>query len=258
MGSGPTRYDRIGAYYNTWRVPDARIATRLWTELEGMRTVVNVGAGTGAYEPTDHPVVAIEPSSAVMAAQRPAHLPAAILAHAEALPLVDNSVDVAMAVLTVHHWDDPQKGVQEMLRVARRRVCVIAVDPHVQAEMWLFRDYVPKRSASELEAFPSIQRLCRWLSNASVVPVPVPRDCTDGFSLSMWGRPEAVLDPGARTASSRFATMNLSVQQALVQRLTEDLQSGAWDRRHGHLRTLTEYDAGLRLIVADLDPPVRR
>jgi SAM-dependent methyltransferase len=242
------RYDNIGFRYSDRRSADPRIAAVVNAALADARTVVNVGAGTGNYEPTDRDVIAIEPSR-VMAEQRPPHLAPAIAAVAEDLPLDDDSVDAAMAVLTIHHWTDARAGIREMHRVARERVVIVTIDPQVAARMWLFSDYVPGIAARDLEDFPAIETL----GGRSEV-IPVPADCSDGFLLSFWSRPEQVLDPEARAATSGFARLDPDVEAAAVARLNTDLESGAWDARHGHLRTLDEYDAGLRLVVAQAQP----
>jgi SAM-dependent methyltransferase len=242
------RYDNIGFRYSDRRSADPRIAAVIHAALGDARTVVNVGAGTGNYEPADRAVIAIEPSR-VMAEQRPPHLSRAIAAVAEDLPLDDDSVDAAMAVLTIHHWTDVQAGIRELHRVARERVVIVTIDLQVAARMWLFADYVPEIAARDLEEFPAIETL-----EGHCEVIPVPADCSDGFLLSFWSRPEQVLDAEAREATSGFARLDPDLEAAAVARLGADLESGAWDAKHGHLRTLAEYDAGLRLIVAQAQP----
>lgn len=252
LATGGVRYDVIGTGYARRRAADPRIAAAIDAALGDARTVVNVGAGTGSYEPVDRPVTAVEPSVA-MALQRPGHLPAAVLGVAESLPLADGSADAALAVLTVHHWTDQARGLGELRRVARRRVVVLTVDPDVEARMWLFREYAPEIIQRDRREFPSPAQLASWLGvPVTSTVVPVPSDCADGFLLAFWSRPEAVLDPVARGATSGFARMDPSHEQRAVRRLREDLRSGAWDARHGHLRALAELDAGLRLVVAEL------
>lgn len=248
------RYDRIGVGYATRRRPDPRIAARIRVALGDARTVVNVGAGAGNYEPTDRRVVSVEPST-VMAAQRPPDLPPALLGVAEDLPFVDKSVDAVLGILTLHHWNDIEAGVSEAIRVARRRVVFVTIDPEVEANMWLFREYIPDVAARDAVEFPSIQTLFgRFGSQAGIQVVPVPRDCTDGFLLSFWGNPEGLLDADARKATSGFARLNPDTEAEAVARLARDLDTGAWDESHGELRRLSEYDAGLRLFVAELQP----
>jgi SAM-dependent methyltransferase len=237
------RYDEIGAGYAARRRADPRIAARIHAALGDAQTVVNVGAGSGSYEPTDRPVVAIEPSK-VMALQRPPHLPPAVIGTAEALPLASNSADAVMAVLTIHHWTDVQAGIREMQRVARERIVIVTIDPGVQARMWLFSEYIPEVAARDMEEFPAIDTLP---GTSEVIPVPC--DCSDGFLLSFWSRPERVLDSEARAATSGFARLDPAVEAAVVARLASDLETGTWDAKHGDLRRLPEFDAGLRLLT---------
>jgi SAM-dependent methyltransferase len=251
MASGGVRYDAIGHGYADYRRADPRIAAAVQGALGDARTVINVGAGTGSYEPTDRPVIPIEPSTA-MAMQRSAALTPAVLGVAESLPLADATVDAAMAVLTVHHWSDLGRGLAELVRVARRRIVLLTIDPEVQASLWLFREYFPEILAQDRQDFPTPARLCAALGPTRVIDVPVPRDCTDGFILSFWGRPEAVLDPAARAATSGFARMDDERETAAVARLGLDLASGGWDKANGHLRALFTLDVGLRLTVTEL------
>jgi SAM-dependent methyltransferase len=248
----PARYDAIGVGYAAQRRADPRIGARIDAALGDAVSVVNVGAGAGSYEPADRAVVAVEPSP-VMAAQRSRHLPPAVLAVAERLPFADKSADAVMAVLTMHHWSDKQAGIREAIRVARRRVVLVTVDPEVEARMWLFQDYVPEVAAADATEFPAIRTLVRWLApNVLCHAIPVPADCTDGFLLSFWSTPERVLDADARRATSGFARLAPDVEERAVTALAQDLASGAWDEKYGDLRGLTEYDAGLRLVVAEL------
>jgi SAM-dependent methyltransferase len=245
------RYDRIGDGYARTRREDPRFAARIHAALGDARTVANVGAGTGSYEPRDRHVVAIEPSD-VMAAQRPPELAPAIRASAGALPLRDASVDAAMAILTVHHWDaDQERGVRELRRVARGPVVVLTYDPRVSGATWLIADYLPEVAALDDAIFPHPEQLAAWLGgDVAIEPVPIPRDTPDWMLGSFWGHPERVLDAAARAATSGFARMAPAVVERCVAAVERDLASGAWDARHGHLRELDAYDAGLRLVVA--------
>lgn len=252
MSTGGVRYDTIGRGYATHRRADPRIAAAVHAALGDARTVVNVGAGTGSYEPTDRPVIPVEPSTA-MALQRDHALPPAVLGVAESLPLADDSADAAMAVLTMHHWADVDRGLAELVRVARRRIVLLTIDVAVAETMWLLREYVPEAAERDRREFPAIPRLIRTLGAVTtVVTVPVPADCVDGFGLAFWSRPEAVLDAGARAAVSAFARMDQARETAAVARLARDLETGEWDRRHGHLRALSELDVGLRLVITDV------
>lgn len=244
------RYQQIGHGYARMRREDPRLARRIVAALGEARTIVNVGAGAGSYEPHDRYVIAVEPSD-VMAAQRPAGLPPAIAATAGALPLRDRSVDAAMAILTIHHWDaEQERGVRELRRVARGPVLILTYDPAVSSEMWLMADYLPEVSALDRRIFPSLERLSEWLGGRTEVEeVAIPRDTPDWTLGSFWAHPERVLDPAARAATSGFARMSPAVVERVAEAVRRDLDSGAWDQRHGHLRELAAFDAGLRLVV---------
>jgi SAM-dependent methyltransferase len=250
QGTAPSRYERIGRDYAHTRREDPRLARRIHGRLGNARSVVNVGAGTGSYEPRDRHVIAIEPSR-VMAAQRPRELAPAIRAGAGELPLRDDSVDAAMAVLTIHHWDeDQERGAREMRRVARDAVVILTYDATVSGQMWLMSDYLPEVAELDLRIFPSAGLIAEWLGGTTVVEaVPIPRDTPDWTLGSFWAHPERALDPAARNATSGFARMSAAVVSRVVQAIGRDLESGAWDRRYGHLRELDEFDSGLRLMT---------
>jgi SAM-dependent methyltransferase len=245
------RYDTIGHGYAQTRREDPRFRARIHGALGNARTVVNVGAGTGAYEPWDRHVIAIEPSD-VMAAQRPDDLAPAIRASAGAIPLRDRSVDAAMAVLTVHHWDeDRETGVRELRRVARGPVVVLTYDATISAAMWLMADYLRELAALDLRTFPPPEQIAEWIGgDVRIDAIPIPRDTPDWMLGSFWAHPERVLDADARAATSGFARMPADVVERVVSEVSRDLADGRWDARHGHLRSLDALDVGLRLIVA--------
>ena len=245
------RYDRIGGGYSLTRREDPRIASAIRDALGEARSIVNVGAGTGSYEPDDRYVIAVEPSD-VMAAQRPPTIPPALRASAGELPLRDDSVDAAMALVTIHHWDDElERGIQELRRVARDTVVILTYDPTVSGEMWLMADYLPEVAELDRKVFPSPQLLVGWLSGRTRVEVvPIARDTPDWMLGSFWAHPERVLDERARKATSGFARLEPSTVARVVRDVRRDLDSGVWDERHGRLRQLDSFDAGLRLIVA--------
>ncbi|MFN8188245.1 MAG: methyltransferase domain-containing protein [Gaiellales bacterium] len=245
------RYDRIGEGYSRTRREDQHIATAIRSALGDARSVVNVGAGAGSYEPDDRYVIAIEPSD-VMAAQRPRTAAPALRASAADLPLRDNSTDAAMAVLTVHHWDDELKrGLRELRRVARDAVVILTYDPQVSGEMWLMADYLPEVARLDRRIFPEPRLLAGWLGGrARIEVVPIRRDTPDWMLGSFWAHPERVLDERARNATSGFARMDPAVVDRVVVDVGRDLESGLWDERHGHLRSLDAFDAGLRLVVS--------
>jgi SAM-dependent methyltransferase len=245
-----SRYEAIGHGYARTRREDPRLAAVIHEALGDAKTVVNVGAGAGSYEPRDRHVIAIEPSD-VMAAQRPPDRPPAIRATAGRLPLRDSSADAAMAILTIHHWDHEQeRGVHELRRVARDAVVILTYDPQVSGQMWLMADYLPEVAELDLEIFPGTDQLAAWLGGRTEIhAVEIPRDTPDWMLGSFWAHPERVLDPHARKATSGFARMDDRIVDRVLDTLSADLRDGTWDRRHGRLRQLDALDVGLRMVV---------
>jgi SAM-dependent methyltransferase len=243
-------YDELGRGYARSRREEPAIAVRIERALGDARSVVNVGAGAGSYEPPGREVTAVEPS-AEMISQRPSGAAPAIRASAEALPFDDDSFDAAMAVLTVHHWDDLERGLAEMRRVVRRRVVLVTFDPAPLRELWFVRDYFPAIVGLHAERLGSAA-LAAKLPGARVDPLPVPRQCRDLFFAALWGRPELALDPRVTRPMWVMRRLDPKARSAGLARLAADLESGAWDRRHGELRELEELDVGLRLIVSEL------
>jgi SAM-dependent methyltransferase len=248
--SSPT-YNRMGLNYSDFRQPDPRIEAAIWEALGDARSVVNVGAGAGSYEPSDREVVAVEPSP-VMIAQRPPRAAPALEGVAEALPLDDKSVDAAMGVLTVHHWPDLEAGLVEMQRAARRRIVLLTLDAEAASEAWLIKDYFPEAGSMDRDVMPSRERIRANLPSASIEPVPVPRGCLDGFTIALWDRPEWLLDPEVRRASSIWHRMPPKAAERGLERLRIELESGQWDEKYGHLHAQDELDVGLRLVRAEL------
>lgn len=244
-------YDTIGRNYATLRRPDPRIAASIHRALGDAERVLNVGAGAGSYEPTDRPVVAVEPS-AEMIRQRPAHAAPVVQASAEAMPFEDAAFDASMAILTVHHWQDREAGLHEMRRVTRGRIVLLTVDPAVQT-FWL-NDYVPELSRTSRARMPSAQELEAWLGPTRTEVVPIPHDCTDGFLCAYWRRPSAYLDADVRAAISVFA--ELGDVAAPLARLAQDLESGDWAGRYRHLLQEEQQDFGYRIVVAEAHPPL--
>lgn len=238
-------YDDIGRGYTGYRRPDPRIARAIHAALGDARSVVDVGAGTGSYEPSDREVVAVEPSS-VMIAQRPRGAAPAVQCSAERLPFGDGAFDAAMAILTVHHWTDLRGGLSEMRRVARDRVVILTWDP-AHPGFWLVRDYFPDLIDIDRRIFPGLAELGEHLGGAEVIPVPIPHDCVDGFLGAYWRRPEAYLDEGARAAISTFARIGDVIPR--IERLAADLEDGQWICRNAEILGLEELDLGYRLVV---------
>ncbi len=246
---GARLYDTIGATYTVTRRTEPRIAAQLWAALGAARTVLNVGAGTGSYEPADRDVTAVEPA-AVMRALRPAGAAPCVAAAAERLPFRDGAFDAAMAFATIHHWADPVAGLREMRRVARRVVVFThdTTDAGWLDRFWLTRDYLPE-VVDLVAGRPTLTELAD-LIGARLEPVPVPWDCADGFFEAYWRRPEAYLDENVRRGISVWARLGPEVERRAVHRLRTDLASGRWAERNRDLLGLDAAELGLRLLVA--------
>jgi SAM-dependent methyltransferase len=242
-------YDTIGATYTVTRRTEPRIAARVWAALGDARTVLNVGAGTGSYEPSDRDVTAVEPS-AVMRAQRPAGAARCVAAIAESLPFEDQSFDAAMAFSSIHHWQDPIAGLREMQRVARRVVVFTCdtTDRSWRHRFWLTRDYLPE-VADLVVGRPSLTEQVRAIE-ARAEAVLIPWDCADGFFEAYWRRPEAYLDESVRRGISIWASVGPEAEQRAVHSLRNDLASGRWAERNRDLVDLDAAELGLRLLIA--------
>ena len=241
-------YDTIGRGYVAHRRVEPTWDAQVARHLSGCRRVVNVGAGTGSYEPPGRDVMAVEPS-ALMRAQRPAGAAPCVAAVAERLPFKDQSFDAAMACSTVHHWPDPIVGLREMRRVARRVVVFTFDDSDTgwSRRFWLTRDYLPE-AADLLGGRPSLTEQARAIG-ARLEPVLVPWDCADGFFEAYWRRPEAYLDESVRRGISVWARVGPEAEQRAVRSLRNDLVSGRWNERNRDLAALDEAELGLRLLV---------
>lgn len=242
-------YDTIGVSYTATRRADPRIAAQIWASLGDARSVVNVGAGTGSYEPFGREVVAVEPS-AVMRAQREEHAAPCVGASAENLPFPDRCFDAAMAVSTVHHWLDPFAGLREMKRVARR-VVVLTFDANEEGwlqRFWLTRDYLPE-FADLMAGWPPLAELAGSIG-ARVEPVQIPWDCADGLFEAYWRRPEAYLEEPVRRGCSVWVRVGPEAEERAVRQLRDDLTSGRWAERNGDVVPLDFADLGLRLLIA--------
>lgn len=246
--AGDVDYAEIGGSYSRYRQPDPIIAAQIHRALGQARTVLNVGAGAGSYEPSHCQVTAVEPSAS-MRAQRPPDLPAAIDAVAEDLPFDDDSFDASMASVTIHQWSDLEAGLFEMRRVTRGPVVLLVCDPAPMMDYWL-SDYIPEVREIEARRFPSLERLKAGLGgNVIVEPVPVPLNCKDGFNEAYYGRPEAFLDRDARLACSSWSFVPTAAIERFEAKLSADLESGEWDRKYGHFRSQPFFDGPLRLVT---------
>jgi SAM-dependent methyltransferase len=252
---GRTLYDRIGHGYSATRQTDPRLAALIWDALGDAQTVLNVGAGAGAYEPRDRSVAAVEPSE-VMIGQRPAGAARAVQASAEALPFADSSFDAVMAVLSDHHWRNRRQGLRELRRVARRRVVLFNADPAEAELFWLTCEYLP----GFLDLIPARYRapgawsseLEQSLGSVRLIAAPIPDDCMDGFYGAFWRRPAAYLDPSVRAGISVFAALDAHDVGRAVDELGADLRSGVWEERHRDLGDRSELHLGYYVAVAEL------
>ena len=247
--AGDADYAAIGIDYARYRRPDPRIAARVSEALGAARTVLNVGAGAGSYEPSDREVTPVEPSAS-MRAQRPAGLATAIDATAEDLPFADGSFDAAMTTFSVHQWGDLRAGLREIRRVTRGPVVMLTGDPDRLRGFWL-NEYVPEVIDTEARRYPSLEALSDGLGGpVTATVVPVPLDCTDGFNEAYYGRPEALLDPAARRSCSAWSFADAAVHDRFTHDLGRDLADGTWESRHGHLRTLPAFEGSLILVTS--------
>ncbi|MDP8913113.1 MAG: class I SAM-dependent methyltransferase [Pseudomonadota bacterium] len=246
--AGDADYGAIGTSYSRYRQPEPAIAMQVLDALGDASTVLNVGAGAGSYEPTDRAVTAVEPSAS-MRSQRPQWLSPAADATAEALPFRDRAFDASMATFTIHQWRDLEKGLAEMRRVTRGPVVILTCDPEALDRFWLHH-YAPEVTAAEAGRYPRLERLVAAFGGmAEIRPVPIPFHCRDGFNEAYYGRPERLLDEGARLACSGWSFVPRPAVERFVRDLTRDLADGTWDRRYGHLRRQPQFDGSLCLII---------
>lgn len=247
--AGDANYGTIGASYSSYRRPEPRIEAMIRLTLGESRTVLNVGAGAGSYEPHDREITAVEPSAS-MRAQRPAHLVAAIDAVAESLPFADDTFDAAMATFTIHQWSNLAAGLAEMRRVARGPVVILTCDPSEVQAFWL-NAYAPDVLATEARRYPSMEAIRAGLgTEIDILPVPVPLNCRDGFNEAYYGRPEMLLDDKARLSCSAWSFVPPDVAAQYVESLRAAIESGAWDRTYGTLRQQPDYRGSLYLVVS--------
>lgn len=246
-------YDELGRGYARTRRADPRIAARIEAALGDARTVLNVGAGAGSYEPADREVTAVEPS-ATMIAQRPAGAAPVVQARAEELPFDDDAFDASMGVLTAHHWTDLDAGLSELQRVTRRRIVLVTFDSAALEGLWIARDYFPQMLELKRRSGITSRGLAEMLSTASVRPLLVPRDCEDHFFAALWARPEMLFDDDLVRPMWVWQSISEEARREGRARLAADLTSGAWEERYGHLREQAELDVGLRIVVSELRP----
>lgn len=243
-------YDRFGQTYSGHRQTDPYIAACVHEALGEAKTILNLGAGAGSYEPDNRYVIALEPSE-VMRAQRMAQgkVPA-LIGKAGALPFDDQAFDASMAMITVHHWPDIAKGLLEMRRVTKHQVVIMTFDPDALTEFWNVH-YFPELIEVERSRYPKIADITNALGGTcEVKSVAVPLDCIDGFQEAFYGRPEAFLDKQVRMSQSAWGFLKAGEEERMVQALADELESGAWNKKYGHLRTQKSFTGALRLIIA--------
>ena len=247
-GGGDVNYGRLASTYSRYRQPDPAIAAFIRSFLGNARSVLNVGAGAGSYEPEDRKVTAVEPSAS-MRAERPIHFPEAIDAIAENLPFADGAFDASMAIFTVHQWADPGAGLLELRRVTQGPVLILTCEPQKLDRFWL-NDYAPEVITTESRRYPATQDIAKKLGAHSVVkPVPIPLQCKDGFNEAYYGRPEMLLFPEARLACSSWSFLAPDAVERFQAHLIRDLKSGAWDKKYGYLRKQPTFEGSLTLII---------
>lgn len=239
-------YDDIGINYSVMRCTDPKIMAQLSVELEGATRIVNIGAGTGSYEPEDLPLVAVEPSSEMIAQRKVGSHPVK-QASAELLPFEDNSFSHAMTILSMHHWADRPRGFSEINRVATEKFVAISWNPHAEP-FWLTRDYFPEIHEMDKAIFPDLDELTQFFDDVQIRPLPIPEDCEDGFFAAFWKRPFAYLRPEVRQATSPFS--KVKNPESGLQKLKDDLESGAWAEKNQAILQLPALDVGYVLITA--------
>jgi len=243
-------YDKGGQKYSGYRQTDPRIAKFVLDELESAKTILNVGAGAGSYEPTDKYVVAVEPSATMRRQRLASNKVPAINAKADHLPFDDNAFDASMAMVTIHHWPDIDKGLKELRRVTKHQVVIMSFDPEHLDNFWNAA-YFPEIIEVEKARYPTIDFIKNSLGgNCKVVPIPIPLDCKDGFQEAFYGRPEAFLEKKVRLSQSAWGFVSDAKQEEMVSRLRTDLENGSWDEKYGHFRQQAFFTCALRLIVS--------
>jgi SAM-dependent methyltransferase len=243
-------YDKDGVRYSARRQTEPAIAHYIHAALHNAKTILNVGAGAGSYEPEDRYFISVEPSVSMRAQRLSNHKNPALTGRADNLPFDDKSFDAATAFLTIHHWPDIKKGLSELRRVARHQIIIMTFDPDALDFFWN-AEYFPEVIEVEKQRYPTIDRLLDMLGGKTAVhDIPVPLDCVDGFQEAFYGRPEAFLDKEVRNAMSAWGFISEEHQELMVKRLSDDLQSGEWDRKYGHLRTQPTFSGALRLIIS--------
>jgi SAM-dependent methyltransferase len=242
-------YDNKGQQYSGHRQTEPKIAGFIYRALGNAKTVLNVGAGAGSYEPDDRYVVAVEPSAGMRSQRLANGKSPAVNAFGDQLPFDDDAFDAVTAFVTLHHWPDMKKGLLELKRVAREKVIVMTFDPEALDRFWN-AEYFPEVIDVERQRYPTISFIVDTLGDrCEVWEIPVPLNCVDGFQEAFYGRPESFLDENVRKAQSAWGFISDKQQQTMVKRLADDLASGVWDSKYGHYREQPEFVCALRLII---------
>ncbi|MBP3039156.1 class I SAM-dependent methyltransferase [Bacillaceae bacterium Marseille-Q3522] len=243
-------YDKHGQHYSHYRRTDPRIAKYVYEALADAQTILNVGAGSGSYEPENKYVMAVEPSAAMRSQRQKMGKAPAIIGTAEKLPFDDEAFDASMAMVTVHHWRDLPKGLRELRRVTRNQVVIMTFDPNALELFWNAR-YFSELIEVEKARYPEIAFITKTLGgNCEVRSIPIPFDCVDGFQEAFLGRPEAFLNKEIRKSQSAWGFLSEDTERRLVTRLASDLESGKWDQEYGEYRQKAFFSGSLRLIIA--------
>jgi SAM-dependent methyltransferase len=239
-------YDEIGINYSVTRCTDPEIAKQLYSELDAAIRIVNIGAGTGSYEPENMQLVAVEPSAEMISQRKTGSYPVE-KAFAEKLPFENSSFSHAMTVLSMHHWENRPLAFSEINRVATEKFVAITWDPESEP-FWLTRDYFPEIYEMDKRIFPGLEELNDHFDEVQVNPLKIPGDCKDGLFAAFWKRPEAYLSSRVRQSTSPFSKVkNLSEG---LHRLEEDLASGLWAKNNHAILDSSSLDVGYRVISA--------
>jgi len=242
-------YEAIGVGYAVGRRPDHRWQEAIDSVIGDASRVINIGAGTGSYEPSGREVIAVEPSELMVSQRRKTAAPV-VMAAAETVPIVSGWADLTMTLLSLHHWTDWRAGISEMRRLGSRRL-VLTYDPELHASFWLLRDYLPEVAASERTRAPKVEDIAYALGgDTEVIVLEVPWDCADGVFPAHWRRPAAYLDPQVRACCSGLAQADQRVVERAVRELANDLDTGAWEQRNKEFVEMDSFDAGFRLVVS--------
>lgn len=239
-------YDKIGIDYAQKRQSDPRIASQILEKLKGAKRIVNIGAGTGSYEPKHMDLIAIEPSQE-MIKQRPENAHKVIQGSAESLPLPDQSFSHALTILSMHHWKNRELAFKEINRVATDKFVAVSWNPESKP-FWLTRDYFPEMIEVDRQIFPSVRELETNFDNVEVCPLLIPEDCIDGFLAAYWKRPSAYLNKAVRQSISSFSKLD-NINTGL-EKLEFDLETGSWHKTNRSILNKTTLDTGYIIISA--------